>query len=70
MYFAAGFKTGVFRVFDIENTSILNEGRYHENEINHLTFNPSGSLLCVSDSKNIYRIYDTERNYSPIKTLD
>jgi hypothetical protein len=30
MYFAAGFKSGVIRVFDIENTSILFEGRFHE----------------------------------------
>lgn len=30
MFFAAGFKSGIHRIFDIENTSILIEGKYHE----------------------------------------
>ena len=30
MYFAAGFKSGITRVFDIENTQILEEQHYHE----------------------------------------
>ena len=33
MYFAAGFKSGIFRVFDIENTSIKVEQKYHDSEI-------------------------------------
>ena len=36
----------------------------------HLTFNQQGTHLIVSDAKSIYRIYDTQRNYQPIKTLE
>jgi hypothetical protein len=29
MVFAAGYSTGIFRVFDIEKTDSIFEGRYH-----------------------------------------
>ena len=29
MTFAAGYSTGIFRVFDIEKTCIIEEGKYH-----------------------------------------
>jgi hypothetical protein len=33
MTFAAGFSSGVFRIFDIEKTCIVEEGKYHESPI-------------------------------------
>jgi WD40 repeat protein len=70
MYFSAGFKSGVLRVFDIENTSIVEELKSHDCAIEHLTYNPMGSLLCVCDAKSTYRVYDTTRGYQVVKTLD
>lgn len=36
MTFTAGYSTGVFRVFDIEKTDSIFEGRYHEKSITHI----------------------------------
>lgn len=30
LFFAAGFKSGIVRIFDIEKTSVVEESKYHE----------------------------------------
>lgn len=38
MFFAAGFRSGIVRIFDIENTSILHELNYHDCEIANVSY--------------------------------
>lgn len=40
MFFTAGFKSGIHRIFDIDNTSIIFEGKYHEAEITTIAYHP------------------------------
>lgn len=69
MFFAAGFKSGVHRVFDIEQTSILIEGKYHESDVKCIHYSPNGLQLIIGDVRSIYKIYDVNREYQPIKTI-
>ncbi|CAD8163025.1 unnamed protein product [Paramecium octaurelia] len=69
MYFAAGFKSGIHRIFDIEQTSILVEGKYHDLEIKSIQYSPNGQQLVIADAKSIYKLYDVSRDYQPIKTI-
>lgn len=36
LFFAAGFQSGVLRIFDIENTCVIEEIKHHENPILHI----------------------------------
>jgi len=47
LYFAAGFQSGVLRIFDIENTCVLEEIKHHENAIHHVDYSPDGRFLAV-----------------------
>lgn len=42
MFFAAGFKSGIFRIFDIENTSIIVESKHHDSSIQSIQYSPDG----------------------------
>ncbi len=68
--FAAGFSTGIFRVFDIEKTSILSEGKFHDAPITCIQFSKNGKFLITGDANSFYSIFDEEKNYSLIKTLE
>lgn len=63
MFFAAGFKSGIHRIFDIENTSIIFEGKYHDAEICSIEYSPDGRQLAVGDCKQVYKVYDVVRDY-------
>jgi WD40 repeat protein len=45
--FAAGFKSGILRIFDIENTCVIDEIKHHENSILHIEYSPDGRFLAV-----------------------
>lgn len=49
MTFAAGYSTGIFRVFDIEKTCSIFEGRYHDKGITHITYSPDSKHLIIAD---------------------
>ncbi|KAL4455065.1 hypothetical protein ABPG74_006447 [Tetrahymena malaccensis] len=70
MTFAAGFNSGVFRVFDIEKTNTIFEGRYHESRINHIQYSPDDKHLIAGDENGFYCLYDVQRNYQPVKTFE
>ena len=47
MYFAAGFSSGILRIFDIENTCVVDEIKHHENAIHHVEYSNDGHYLAV-----------------------
>lgn len=63
MTFAAGFSTGIFRVFDIERINSIFEGRYHEGAIKNIAYSPDGKHLIAADENGFYCLYDVLRNY-------
>lgn len=70
MTFAAGFSTGIFRIFDIEKVGSIFEGRYHESAISHIEYSPDAKHLVVADENSFYCLYDVLRNYQPVKTFE
>lgn len=70
MTFAAGYSTGIFRIFDIEKTDSIFEGRYHEKAIKHLEYSYDDKHLIVADENSFYCLYDVARNYQPVKTFE
>lgn len=42
MTFAGGFSSGVFRIFDIEQTSIIKECKFHDAQITSITYSDDG----------------------------
>lgn len=50
MMFAAGFSSGVFRIFDIEKTTIIEECKYHDAQITSMAYSEDGKLLFISDA--------------------
>lgn len=48
---------------------IVEEGKYHEGTIKFIQYSPNGKLMLVGDSNCYYCIYDTTRNYQPVKAL-
>lgn len=59
MFFAAGFTSGVFRIFDIEKIAIVEECKYHEAPITAIQYSLDGSHLIIGDKSSIYTVYDT-----------
>lgn len=56
-------------VFVCFRICIVEEGKYHEGTIKFIQYSPNGKLMLVGDSNCFYCIYDTTRNYQPIKAL-
>ena len=46
------------RIFDIENTCIILEKRFHKSDIKHLAFSKDGNILSVVDENCIYYLCD------------
>jgi WD40 repeat protein len=69
-YFAAGFASGIIRIFDVYNTSIKDEMKWHERSISALEYSPDSALLVAADVGSNYCIYDAKRGYEPVKVLD
>ncbi|KRX04875.1 WD40-repeat-containing domain [Pseudocohnilembus persalinus] len=70
MTFAAGFASGTVRIFDIEQTSIIEECRYNEAPITSVIYSEDGKHLYLSDANCFYSVFDVQKNYQPIKTFE
>lgn len=69
-FFAAGFASGVIRIFDVYNTSIKEEMKCHEHSISSLEYSPDSALLVAADEGSNYCVYDARRGYEPVKVLE
>lgn len=61
--FAAGFESGVFRVFDIEKTCVIQETRFHDSPVETVKYSPDDKLLVVADKNSFYCVFDAQRDY-------
>lgn len=68
LFFAAGFKSGTLRIFDIENTKVVEEIKHHENAIIHIDYSPDGKYLAVLEEK-MNMLYSPLHSHQPIKHL-
>ena len=68
LQFAAGFKSGILRIFDIETTSVIQEITHHSNPIVHLQYSPDGHYLAVMEEK-LNMLYSPLHSHQPVKHL-
>lgn len=68
LFFAAGFASGILRIFDIEKTGILEEFKNHNSAIKYLEYSPNGKYLIVIDSS-IAMLYSPLHGHQSIKHL-
>jgi WD40 repeat protein len=68
MFFAAGFKSGMLRIFDIEKTCISEELKQHEDAIEYIEYSTDGKFLAVLEKK-LAMLYSPLHAYQAIKHL-
>ena len=61
--FIGGFNSGTIRVFDIQNTSILQEIHAHDCPVVFLNYSHDGTRMIAADKKSYYKLYDTLSSY-------
>lgn len=69
-FFAAGFSSGLVRVFDIENTCIIEEAKYHNTQVCCISYSNNGKYLITGDKLSNYNLFDVERNFQPVKVFE
>eukprot|EP00062_Callorhinchus_milii_P017741 gi/632970473/ref/XP_007901672.1/ PREDICTED: WD repeat-containing protein 90 [Callorhinchus milii] len=68
--FACGFNSGVVRIFNVENSSLLSEQRQHRGQVIGLLFSPNGEYLYSAGSLGSLALYDaTEEDHHVIRLL-
>src|SRR5690606_31639373 len=67
--FACGFQSGVLKVFDLENTTILYECKVFNTPINQLEFIQNDNYLISVNSQGHISIHDTYNNFIQIKSI-
>uniref|UniRef100_A0A4W3J426 WD repeat domain 90 n=1 Tax=Callorhinchus milii TaxID=7868 RepID=A0A4W3J426_CALMI len=66
--FACGFNSGVVRIFNVENSSLLSEQRQHRGQVIGLLFSPNGEYLYSAGSLGSLALYDaTEEDHHVIR---
>ena len=65
--FAAGFESGMVRVFSLVTTSLVHEYKSHSASVFKMTYNPSGKLLYSVGQDGSLVLHDTSNLYSVIK---
>lgn len=67
--FIGGFESGIFRVFDIEKVSILEEVKYHERSIVCVKITNNGKYMGIGDKGGSYALYDIGKGYQMVKRM-
>ncbi|XP_072416196.1 WD repeat-containing protein 90 isoform X2 [Chiloscyllium punctatum] len=68
--FACGFSSGVVRVFNVGNSSLLAEQRQHRGQVIGLVFSPSGEYMYSAGSLGSLALYNaTEDSHHVIRIL-
>ena len=68
MFFAAGFKSGMLRIFDIEKTCISEELSQHQEAIEFVLYSPDGKFLAVLEKK-LAMLYSPLHSHQAVKHL-
>lgn len=69
MIFACGFTSGLIKVFDLDKTTIIYEGKAFNSSIKHLKFIQKDSLLISMNSQGNMSIHDCNNNFIQIKLI-
>ncbi|XP_059835285.1 WD repeat-containing protein 90 isoform X3 [Hypanus sabinus] len=68
--FACGFSSGVVRIFNVGNSSLLAEQRQHRGQVIGLTFSPNGEYMYSAGSLGSLALYDaTKEDHRVIRIL-
>ncbi|XP_078415215.1 WD repeat-containing protein 90 [Cetorhinus maximus] len=68
--FACGFSSGVVRIFNVGNSSLLTEQRQHRGQVIGLVFSPNGEYMYSAGSLGSLALYNaTEEDHHVIRIL-
>ena len=68
--FVGGFQSGIFRLFNIEKTTIESEHRYHNQAIEDIKYSSTGKYIGLGDAKGFYSIIHAAKGFELIKTFE
>ena len=67
---AVGFKSGFFRVFDMNEKKILHENMVFESAVTAISFSKNGKFMAVFFKNGKIVITNVEFDFTPVKNID